>query len=441
MRKPRILSFALLLSLMAATLIGCRGDTSAPPLNWLSGFSGTEWDSFAAVESAGSDFYAVGFTESSDGDMTDLYQHGQADALLVRFNSKGEKTASTAFGGSSSDVFHDVAVVSGAAIAAGYTYSSDGDLQVITPQGGSDALLVSFHKNGEPVWVANFGGSGEDSYQSVASTRDGGTVAVGRSNSQDGHFASLTSHGDYDAFLVKYDANGTAQWAVTFGGSGWDEFTKVEQARDGGYIAVGFTQSSDGDLAGRSSGESRDAVIVKYSEKGILEWCSVFAGSQAEQFDGVAVLKDGYAAVGVSQSSDGDMSGIYSAKEDGVVVKYNLNGARQWAQSIGGTGNDRCTAVTVSGKDLLIAGYTASTDLSFEGIETQGGYDAFVYKMTSDGEPVWWTGLGSTGWDRFTGICTVSGGFAVSGYSDAADGDFAALDALGDEEAIVARFG
>ncbi len=441
MKKLRILSFGLVMSLLTVVLAGCRGDSSAPQLSWLSGFSGTAWDSFAAVESAGSDLYAVGFTQSSDGDMTDLYQHGQADALLVRFDADGKSKFATAFGGSTNEAFHDVAVVDGAAIGAGYTYSSDGDLQVISPQGGSDALLVSFDQDGAPVWVANFGGSGDDTFRSVAATRDGGMVAVGRSNSNDGHFSSLTAHGDYDAFLVKYDDKGTAMWAATFGGSGWDEFSKVEQARDGGYIAVGFTNSSDGDLAGRASGESRDAVIVKFDDNGNLEWSSVFSGTQADQFDAVAVLKDGYAAVGMSQSSDGDMAGMYSAKEDGIVVKYDLNGTQQWAKPISGTQDDRCTAVAVNGTDLLIAGYTSSTDLSFSDIEAQGGYEGFVYKMTSDGEPVWWTHLGSTGRDRFSGICTVSGGFAVSGYTVAADGDFASLNALGKEEAFVARFG
>ena len=53
MKKLRILSFGLVMSLLTVVLAGCRGDSSAPQLSWLSGFSGTAWDSFAAVESAG----------------------------------------------------------------------------------------------------------------------------------------------------------------------------------------------------------------------------------------------------------------------------------------------------------------------------------------------------------------------------------------------------
>lgn len=441
MRGSRTLSLSLVLCLMIVTLVGCRGQTSAPALRWLSGFSGTNWDSFAAIEQAGSDLLAVGFTESSDGDMTELYQHGQSDALLVRMNSKGEKISSTAFGGSSNEAFHDLAVVGSSAVAAGDTHSSDGDLQVISPRGGSDALLVSFDKQGTPVWVAAFGGSGEDTFQSVAATGDGGTIAVGRSNSQDGHFSTLESKGGYDAFLVKYDDKGTAQWAAIFGGSDWDEFISVEQARDGGYIAVGFTHSSDGDLIGLSDGESRDAVMVKFSKNGAVEWNRVFSGSQADQFEKVAVMRDGFAAVGTTQSSDGDMTGLSSAKEDAVVVKYDLTGSQQWVRPLSGTEIDRGTAIVCSGKELLVAGYTASSDLSFADVESKGGYESFVYRLDSDGVPLWWTGLGSTGWDRVTGILPLSGGFAIAGYTDKADGDFESFSALGDCEAFVARFG
>lgn len=442
MRKLRILSLVVVLSLTAVVLSGCRGGKNAPTLQWLSGFSGTGWDSFAALDRAGSDFYAVGFTDSSDGDMTELYQHGQSDALLVRMDKKGQKVYSTAFGGSDNDVFNDVAARKGAPLAAGYTNSSDGDAQVISPQGEMDALLVSFDKKGAPVWVASFGGSGNDVFQALAETSDGGSVAVGRTSSSDGHFASLETYGNYDAFIVKYDSKGTALWASCFGGSGWDEFTDVARTRDGGYIAVGFTQSSDGLLQGITDGQSRDALIVKYDSEGRMDWCHTFGGSDTDQFQAVAVLPDGFAAVGLSQSEDGDMSQSYSAGEEGVVVKFSLTGVQQWLCPLSGTGNDRCTSVAVSGKEIVVGGYTSSTDLSFDGVESKGGYEAFVYRISSEGDPIWRTEMGSTGWDQITDLTTLSGaGFAAVGYINQADGDFSSMDALGDQEAFLAKFG
>src|SRR5690349_7514290 len=40
--------------------------------------------------------------------------------------------------------------------------------------------------------------------------------------------------GDFDALLLKLTENGTIQWATRYGGSGEDVFTKVKQTADGG---------------------------------------------------------------------------------------------------------------------------------------------------------------------------------------------------------------
>ena len=426
---------------MMAVFGGCRRGSTAPSLKWISGFSGTKWDGFSAVTSDGSHLVAVGFTESSDGDMTDLYQHGQSDALLVRMNDKGEKIAATSFGGSSHETFQGVVSVNGRIFAAGSTKSSDGDLQVITPMGGNDALLVSFDREGTPGWVANFGGQGEDAFQSIAEAKDGGLIAAGRTNSSDGHLASVEAKGNYDALLVKYNTQGTALWAATFGGSGWDEFTHVQSARDGGIIAVGFTHSPDGDLAARRAGRTdRDALMVKFNEKGGVEWYQIFSGSESDEFAQVAVMKDGYAAVGTSQSADGAMSGYAAAKEDAVVVRYNLLGEKLWTCPLGGTQNEQGTAIVYDQSRLLVSGYTGSNDLAFQDVKSQGGYDAFLYCLDSEGEPLWHTELGSGGWDQVSSLLPWKGGWILSGYSDGADGDLEGLKKLGNYEGFVTQF-
>ncbi len=43
-----------------------------------------------------------------------------------------------------------------------------------------------------------------------------------------------------DAFLVKTDANGNIIWAKTYGGTGYDGASSVQQTSDGGYIVAGL---------------------------------------------------------------------------------------------------------------------------------------------------------------------------------------------------------
>ena len=47
--------------------------------------------------------------------------------------------------------------------------------------------------------------------------------------------------GDYDAWLVKTNANGDSSWTRTFGGSQTEYGVTVEQTPDGGFVVGGYT--------------------------------------------------------------------------------------------------------------------------------------------------------------------------------------------------------
>lgn len=67
----------------------------------------------------------------------------------------------------------------------------------------------------------------------VHKTSDGGYILTGR----------LDGANDVDAWLIKTDANGSEQWNRTFGGTGFDEASSVQETLDGGYILAGRTTS------------------------------------------------------------------------------------------------------------------------------------------------------------------------------------------------------
>ena len=435
MSKLRILSFLFLLGWLLGGLTGCRDTATPPTVGWRAGFSGTGWDGLTAAVSAGSDFFAVGYTESTDGDAAVLPLHSQAEALLLRIGADGAVKKADAFGGEGGESFRAVTAGSGGVLAAGFTDSTDGDLAVTQPQGQGDALLVKYTTVGEPVWIARYGGSGDDAFWAVAATADGGSVAVGRTGSKDGHFAGSPSHGDMDGCLVRYDDKGTALWSVTFGGTGRDEFTAVVALPGGGYVAAGFTESTDGDLAGqRITTGGRDAVMVKYSENGAVEWVHLFGGTETDEFNALAAVRDGCVAVGRTRSADGDMTGLFSAGQDGVAVKVDRQGQRQWVTPLGGTGVDSATAAVADGDGVIVAGTTSSTDLFFEERQPQGEVDMFLTRLGADGLPTWRAFYGTGGGVVPTGLCAGNGGWLLVGHGDAMTGDLQGLTAWGQEE-------
>jgi hypothetical protein len=85
------------------------------------------------------------------------------------------------------------------------------------------------------AWSKTFGGSDGDGAYSVEQTSGGGYIIAGDTYSY--------GAGVNDIWLIKTDSSGNMAWSKTFGGSGNDYGSAVQQTSDGGYIIAGSTSS------------------------------------------------------------------------------------------------------------------------------------------------------------------------------------------------------
>jgi hypothetical protein len=225
------------------------------------------------------------------------------------------------YGGSGLDRFYSVTeTTDGGYVAVGRSTSSDGDLPGY--KGNYDAIIAKFDAEGNNLWFKNYGGSEYDRFMSVTETTDGGYVAVGYSQSSNGDLSS--NNGGYDAIIAKFDANGNKVWFKNYGGSSDDYFWSVTETTDGGFVAVGSSQSSNGDLPGNKGG--MDAIIAKFDAEGNNLWFKNYGGSKDDCFDSVTETTDGgYVAVGYSLSSNGDLPGN-KGDSDAIIAKFDAEG-------------------------------------------------------------------------------------------------------------------
>ncbi|MDR1087865.1 MAG: Ig-like domain-containing protein [Coriobacteriales bacterium] len=113
-------------------------------------------------------------------------------------------------------------------------------------------------------WLKNYGGGAHDYFESVTPTTDGGFVAVGYSY----NVVDLAGNMRFeDAIIARFDKNGNKVWFRNYGGSSDDYFYSVTPTTDGGFVAVGYSCSSKGDLPGNKGFE--DAIIAKFYGKTI----------------------------------------------------------------------------------------------------------------------------------------------------------------------------
>jgi len=71
---------------------------------------------------------------------------------------------------------------------------------------------------------------------------------------------------------------GEFEFAKTFGGSQDEEAISVTKTNDGGFAVLGFTQSTDGDVVGKTATDS-DYWLLKFDGQANLQWSKVYGGT------------------------------------------------------------------------------------------------------------------------------------------------------------------
>lgn len=319
-------------------------------------------------------------------------------------------------GGISEDRIQSVKQTSDEAyICAGYTYSSD----LPGHHGYYDAWLVKFDTNRVIQWQKCFGGSYDDAFYSIQQTTDGGFIATGYTESTNGNVSG--QHGWRDAWVVKTDAQGNLQWQRCFGGRDYDEARQLIQTADGGYAFAGLAYSTDGDFA--TNHGDVDGWVVKLSTNGVVQWQRLMGGSSSDEFLSMQETADGgLIAAGLSYSNDGDVSTNWGGS-DGWVAKLDSAGNTQWQKSLGGSTDDFFNSIgeTTDG-GYVMAGLTLSSDNHAVG--QHGLYDAFVSKLDTLGVVQWSRCFGGSNYDLAYSVHpTEDGGCIFVGYTDSCNGD------------------
>lgn len=162
-----------------------------------------------------------------------------------------------------------------------------------------------------------------------------------------------------------------------------------------------------------------------------LEYGTYFGGSQDDLAHGIALgaFNDMYIA-GQASSADFPVLNPYQSKLAGVVnafaAKFDTNGRLLWSTFLGGSQQDRATAVATDRQtNLYVVGTTNSPDFPVtKGVvqpQLDGpGTNAFVAKFSPFGKLVWSTFLGGSGAQGTTIALDSNGNIFVAGNTGGA---------------------
>lgn len=405
----------------------------ATGIQWKKTFGGSGDDAFNAVQQTADGGYIVsGYTESSDGDV--LSNHGETDVWVVKLSVLGDFEWQKTLGGFANEGGARVQqTTDGGYIVLGGSTLDGG--HVSGNHGNTDAWVVKLSATGSIEWQKALGGTGEEHGHSICLAPDGGFIVAVQARSADGDITG--QHGDIDAWIVKLSASGGIEWQKALGGSHQDTVYGIRPTSDGGYIMVGDTWSSDGDVVANDDGMG-NVWVVKLSATGNIEWQKTYGGSDGDWGRSIEQTADGgYIFAAGTRSNDGDVTG-YQGNEDFWVVKISSSGVLQWQKTLGGTSYEgiNCVRQTATG-GYIVSGYTQSNDGDVTG--QHGDSDAWVVKLSATGALVWQRALGGTSVEDARMIQpTADGGYIMAGNTYSEDGDVSQNQ--GYEDAWVVKF-
>ncbi|SMC63130.1 T9SS C-terminal target domain-containing protein [Moheibacter sediminis] len=411
---------------------GGGDDDNYPPINYRLG--GSDMDrAYSVIQTTDGGYIVVGESRSSaSGDVSGTNK-GFTDSWIVKLDASGDIEWDKLYGGNGSESAWSIQqTTDGGYIIGGNSSSSASGNVSGAGKGNDDYWILKLDASGNIVWDKLYGGSGTESFTSIRQTTDGGYIVTGSTNSSNSGDVNATNKGVRDAWIVKLDASGNIDWKKLYGGSGNESVNSVQQTPDGGYILAGVSQSSaSGNVSDVNNG-GQDYWILKLDASGNIAWDKLYGGSNREVAASIELTTDGgFIVAGISASSvSGDVSGVNNGGEDYWILKLDASGNKVWDKLYGGSNNESALDMkqTADGGYIIAGRSMSSASGDVSGVNNgAGATDYWIVKLDAFGNLIWEKLYGGIDADSANSIQQITGGGYIvvgdSAHTSAENGD------------------
>ena len=305
------------------------------------------------------------------------------------------------FGGSGKDIVREVAV---AADGRFYTTGSfSGEMSIgtnnYTSLGRRDAFLAKFQSDGTLIWFKQFSPSAANRIDAFGIHLDGDDIFITGYYSGDVNFGGIELPGTHEMnlFLVRTNTDGEVGMAINHPTSNEKEIgLKVDTDDNGNIFVLG---STDG-----TTNFKHPSVIIKYTANG-----SVLLDYYHDQnFCDMQVMDENIYFLGTINTPDsiGDFF-LEPSIHDAFVAKSNTNMVFDWvemAKHYSIHGSSLATEMFVSPDETLFFTGSFLSSIIWGDFEISGR-SGFVTKCDSNGDFQWLNETGTYDADGHTAIC------------------------------------
>lgn len=411
---------------MSATLDTALVELDVPGRIWTRQF-GTHTNDFAgdAWVDGAGNVTVAGW--SSDAFPNQRFEGGEYDGFLRKYAEDGSELWTRQFGTNQLD------------LASGVTADSAGNLYVVGQVGGDisdetnsgdrDAFVRKYDPDGTELWTRLLGSAGVDVGSAITIDGADNLYVAGWA---EGSLPSQRLVGRGDAFVARYDGQGNLLWVRQFGTDGADEVLGVQADRAGNVYVAGYVT---GALPGQTDQGGRDGFVRGYDPDGTELWTRQFGTSADDLVLALAIDRAGNVyLVGNAGAALPGQSG--SGATDAFVRRYDSSGNEVWTRQFGTEGADQGLGVQLDpSENLHVVGITEGALPGFT--KTGGTFDAFVRKYDPDGNEIATRQISTLGSDVAFGTAVDGEGFVyVVGWTG---GSLAGQATLGRNDAFVIK--
>jgi len=424
--------------------------------------------SAVATDASGNVYVTGSFSgiNASFGNGITVNSSGSEDIFLAKYSADGNTQWVRVAGasGTGADRGRSVTVdAAGNVYVAGFFEGTAifPNTQLVS-NGLRDGFIAKYDANGNFQWARRVGGVGRDEAYDVATDASGNVYVVGQyQNTINVGGTTLTSNGDFDFFVARWDGNGNPVWAIGGGGATPDGATAVATDGNDVYVTGNFdgiaSFEANNPAFQRTSQGSFDAYLASYSAAtGKANWVNIGGGTAADYGNDV-VVERGTGAVYTTGRfvGQGRFFGIQptpvlitsvNSSDDVYLNKYDRSGNILWSKGAGSTNSDFGNALALdNGGNVYVVGQFQNTITFAPGFTatSRGNYDLFVARYNVNGDVDFAKGYGTASLDAATGVNLFgSAGYVVGFYNGSIQFDAnPLLTSPGLSDVFVARIG
>jgi hypothetical protein len=423
-----------------------------------------QWSKSVAVDASGNVILTGWIQGTVDFGGGPLTSAGFKDIFVAKFDPNGNHVWSQRFGDASRQEGESVAVdSSGNVVVTGVFYGTvDFGGGPLTSAGYLDIFVAKFDPNGNHVWSQRFGDANDENHdqygKSVAVDGSGNVILTGHFwGTVDFGGGPLTSAGDEDIFVAKFDGGGSHIWSQRFGDERYNQRGKSVAADGSGNVVV--TGKFDGtvDFGGGplTSAGYREIFVVKFDPSGNHLWSQRYGDASDDQY-GESVAVDGSENVIVTGEFKGtaDFGGgplTSAGSRDIFIARFDGGGNHIWSKCYGDENDQHGISLAVysSGNFILTGRFIGTVDFGGGPLTSAGdsyGSDIFVAKFDPSSNHLWSQRFGDANNDDAECVAVDGSGNVIvtglfSGTVDFGGGPLTCPGGYDDMDIFVAKFG